>query len=67
MDVVRFGDGADGIPDMLAQFVAQLGTGLLAAFQGDEGDDRLTFDFVGASDYGGFGHGGMTDQRAFDF
>ena len=67
MDVVRFGDGADGVPDVFAEFFAQLGAGLFASLERDKGDDRLTFDFMGASDHGGFGHGVMADQRTLDF
>ena len=61
MDVVRFGDGADGVPDVFTEFFAQLGTGFFASLECDEGDDRLTFDLVGASNHGGFGHRVVAD------
>ena len=39
----------------------------LAAFEHDEHRHGVSLQFVRAAHRGGFGHGGMADQRAFDF
>ena len=51
----------------LRKFFFQFVGGLSALLQGDERGDRLTFDFVGTADHGGFGDASVRDQRALHF
>ena len=54
MDLVRLGDGADFIGDVVAEYFFVVVGGFNAAGDGDECAKPLTFDFVGESDDGGF-------------
>lgn len=56
-DFVRFCNGTDGLADVVAEFLIEIIGGFDTAFEGDERDDALAFDFVGAADDGGFGDG----------
>ena len=67
VDVVRLGDGTDHLADMVAQIAVEGVGGFDLGFQCDEGDDGLAFEFVGATDHGGFGDVGVVDESTFDF
>ena len=51
------------VRDVFLQFARQFRRSPEAVLQRDEGGDGLTLDFMGATDDGGLGDGGMRDQR----
>src|SRR5712691_8824583 len=65
-NIVRLGDGPDLFGDMLAQFFTQGGLGAEATFEGDEGNQRLTFEIIRSADHRGLGNFWMADERALD-
>ena len=65
--VVRLRDRADFLGDVLAQFFAQFRRPFHAALERDERDERLTFQFIRATDDGGFRNFLITDERALHF
>ena len=65
-EVVRPGESADVFGDPLAELLFEIVAGGLAAFEGDEGGDGLSFHLVGAADDGGFRDFWVSDERGFD-
>ncbi len=63
-DIVGFGDGADFLGHMLAEFFAEPGVAGEPAFKGNEGDEGLAFQRIRPPDDGGFGDLRVADEGA---
>src|SRR5690606_29577429 len=67
MEIVRFGDGTDDFSDVVAKLDEEFRGFLEISLERDERGDGLAFQIIRAADNGGFRHGGVGDEHAFDF
>src|SRR6185369_13349642 len=65
-DLIRPGELADFLFDVLEQLRLRARVGRLALFERDEADERLALEIVGFADRGRFRDRRMADEGAFD-
>lgn len=66
-DGLGLGDRSHLVTDVALEFFFELVVHLHAGLEDDESVDDVALDFVRESDGGGFGDGGMRNERALDF